>query len=51
MEHISPSTLANAGLLMACLVVDDVEVISVNMVVNVTKEGGQLMREILNPLS
>jgi hypothetical protein len=29
---ISPSALANAGLLMACLVVDGEEVISVNMV-------------------
>ena len=29
---ISPSSLANSGLLMAVLIVDDKEVISVNMV-------------------
>lgn len=48
---IPPSTLANSGLLMACLMVDGVEVASVNMVVNVTEDKGQLYREIYNPLA
>jgi hypothetical protein len=48
---IPPSTLANSGLLMACLMVDGAEVTSVNMVVNVTEEGGRLYREIYNPLA
>lgn len=48
---IPPSTLANSGLLMACLMVDGVEVASVNMVVNVTEERGRLVREIYSPLA
>jgi hypothetical protein len=48
---IPPSTLANSGLLMACLMVDGAEVTSVNMVVNVTEERGRLYREIYNPLA
>lgn len=48
---IPPSTLANSGLLMACLMVDGIEVASVNMVVNVTEEKGRLYREIYNPLA
>ena len=47
---ISPSTLANSGLLMASFVVDGEEVITVNMVVNVVLERGRLRRYILNPL-
>ena len=48
---IPPSTLANSGLLMACLMVHGVEVASVNMVVNVTEDKGRLYREIYNPLA
>mmetsp|Transcript_17180 Transcript_17180/g.16507 ORF Transcript_17180/g.16507 Transcript_17180/m.16507 type:complete len:163 (+) Transcript_17180:128-616(+) len=48
---ISPSALANSGLLMAAFVSEGEEVASVNMVVNVTKNGDNLIREILNPLS
>eukprot|EP01041_Mallomonas_annulata_P007615 gene7614-15598_t len=47
---IPRSTLANAGLLMACFVVDGEEVASVNMVVNVRADGGTFSKEILNPL-
>lgn len=47
---IAPSTLTNSGLLMAIFMADGEEVISVNMVVNVTKQDGRIMREILNPL-
>ena len=46
------SQLANAGLLMAGLVVGGEEVCTVNMVVNVVKErDGSLVRQILNPLA
>jgi len=47
---IPPSTLANAGLLIACFIVDGEEVAAVNMVVNVRVEKGKILREILNPL-
>ena len=47
---ISPSSLANSGLLMAVLIVDGNEVISVNMVVNVDEDQGNFYREIFNPL-
>ena len=47
---IAPSALANSGLLIAEFVVDGEEVISVNMVVNVSKRNGEWMREILSPL-
>jgi hypothetical protein len=48
---IAPSTLANAGLLMAGLFVDGNEVATVNMVVMVTKDAdGRLFRQILSPL-
>mmetsp|Transcript_3412 Transcript_3412/g.5318 ORF Transcript_3412/g.5318 Transcript_3412/m.5318 type:complete len:178 (-) Transcript_3412:64-597(-) len=49
-SDVSPSTLANSGLLMAVFMVDGEEVASVNMVVNVTKKDGLLMRQIFNPL-
>ena len=47
---ISPSTLTNSGLLMACLMVHGEEVAAVNMVVNVTSNGGDIRREVLSPL-
>lgn len=47
---IPPSTLANSGLLMAVFIAGGVEVASVNMVVNVIKKDGRLVREILSPL-
>ena len=52
-DGIPPSTLANSGLLIAAFVADGEEVACVNMVVNVfiDKSSGQLMREIMNPLS
>jgi len=49
-SDIAPSVLANYGLLMACLMVDGEEVATVNMVVNVTKSDGKIIREILSPL-
>lgn len=49
-SDIPPSVLANYGLLMACFIVDGEEVATVNMVVNVTRDGARIMREILNPL-
>jgi hypothetical protein len=47
---IPPSTLTNSGLLMAKFIADGEEVASINMVVNVTKKDGEIVREILNPL-
>mmetsp|Transcript_26621 Transcript_26621/g.39552 ORF Transcript_26621/g.39552 Transcript_26621/m.39552 type:complete len:178 (+) Transcript_26621:96-629(+) len=47
---IPPSTLTNSGLLMATFKVHGEEVASVNMVVNVMNEGGEVVREILSPL-
>lgn len=47
---IPPSSLANSGLLMAVFMIGKVEVASVNMVVNVSKKDGRLIREILSPL-
>lgn len=49
-SDVPPSVLANYGLLMACLMADGEEVAAVNMVVNVTKADGKIMREVLNPL-
>ena len=49
-SDIPPSVLANYGLLMACFIVDGEEVAAVNMVVNVTRDGAKVWREILNPL-
>ena len=46
------SSLGNAGLLMACLVVAGEEIAGVNMVVNVHKaKDGTMSRQILNPLA
>ena len=47
---IPPSTLTNSGLLMAIFCVDGEEVATVNMVVNVFKRDGQIVREILSPM-
>jgi len=47
---IPPSTLTNSGLLMAIFCVDGEEVAIVNMVVNVFKRDGQIVREILSPM-
>lgn len=47
---ISPSTLANSGLLMACFIVDGDEVATINMVVNIRNKDGVFIRDILNPL-
>mmetsp|Transcript_28621 Transcript_28621/g.48331 ORF Transcript_28621/g.48331 Transcript_28621/m.48331 type:complete len:183 (+) Transcript_28621:55-603(+) len=47
---ISPSTLTNSGLLMACFMVHGEEVAAVNMVVNVTNNDGDIRREVLSPL-
>ena len=50
-SHIKPSTLANSALLMACLKVDGEEVMSVNIVANVTHgKSGELIREFLLPM-
>jgi hypothetical protein len=50
-SDITPSTLANSALLMACLIADGEEVISINIVVNVTKnKTGELTREFLLPM-
>lgn len=49
-SHIPHSTLANYGLLMACLIIDGEEISNVNMVVNVTISDGKIMREIMSPL-
>lgn len=49
-SDIPPSVLANYGLLMACFMVDGEEIAAVNMVVNVIKKDGEILREILNPL-
>ena len=47
---IPPSTLTNSGLLMAIFCADGEEVCTVNMVVNVFKKNGQIVREILSPI-
>ena len=48
---ITPSTLANAGLIMAVLVTGEgVDVASVNLVVNVFVKDGKVLREIWNPM-
>ena len=48
---ITPSTLANAGLIMAVLVNGEgVDVASVNLVVNVFVKDGKVLREIWNPM-
>eukprot|EP01038_Epipyxis_sp_PR26KG_P016465 gene16465-22460_t len=47
---IPPSTLTNSGLLMAKLMLGGEEVASVNMVVNVYKQDGKIVRDILNPI-
>jgi hypothetical protein len=49
-DNIPPSTLANSGLLMAVFMVDGEEVATVNMVVQVYKKDGMIVREILSPL-
>ena len=50
-SHIKPSTLANSALLMACFKVDGEEVMSVNIVANVThSKSGELVREFLLPM-
>jgi hypothetical protein len=49
-DNIPPSTLANSGLLMAVFMVDGEEVATVNMVVQVYKKDGMIIREILSPL-
>lgn len=51
-SDIEPSTLTNSGLLMASFSVHEIEIVSVNMVINVSKDPktGQIMREILSPL-
>mgnify|MGYP000439289494 CR=1 FL=1 len=52
-SSIKKSTLANAGLLMAGLLIEGEEVCTVNMVVNVSQNDstGALTRQILNPLA
>lgn len=50
LSGVMPSTLANSALLMACFIADGEEVLSVNVVVNVKKENGVLIREFLNPM-
>lgn len=48
---VKPGVLSNAGLLMCCLLANGgQEVATVNMVVQVKKEGGVYMREIISPL-
>lgn len=47
---IKPSRLANAGLLTASLTSDGTEVMDLNMVVQVTKEGDEFVRTVYNPL-
>lgn len=50
-SHIKPSTLANSALLMASFKVDGEEVMSVNIVANVTHgKSGELVREFLLPM-
>jgi hypothetical protein len=51
LSGVEPSSLTNSGLLMAIFMVDGKEVCTVNMVVNVFKNGsGDIVREILSPL-
>ena len=48
---VKPGVLSNAGLLMCRLLCGDrYEVATVNMVVQVKKEGDCYMREIISPL-
>jgi hypothetical protein len=47
---IEPSSLTNSGLLMAVFMVNGKEVATVNMVVQVSKRDGEIVREILSPL-
>lgn len=47
---IPPSSLANAGLLIAEMRIDGREIAAVNLVVNVRKQGDKIVREILSPL-
>ena len=47
---IPPSSLANAGLLIAEFIVGKETVAAVNMVVHVRKDGDTIVREILSPL-
>lgn len=49
-SDIPVSVLANSGLLIATLHVDGDEAINVNIVVNVFKQNGKIVRELLNPL-
>ena len=48
-DDISPSTLTNSGLLMACFISEGEEAASINLVVNVFQQDGDIMREIFNP--
>ena len=49
-SHVKPSRLTNAGLLTATLLSAGAEIIDVNCVVQVQKEGDAYIRTVLNPL-
>ncbi len=49
-SSIKPSKLTNTGLLIASLSSDGREVVDVNMVVQVTRDGDEFTRVIYSPL-
>lgn len=49
-SSIPTSTLSNAGLLICTLKCDNEDVIDVNIVIQVSKEGDDYIRCIYNPL-